>query len=315
MLRLIATYGNEVSTFHLPEGDAHLGAAPENDLVVPARGVSRRHALVRRCTGGVELLDLGSKNGLYVEARRVRQAVLTPGLRVQLGAAWLELEELSSSEAQIALRLPDSPSSQARLPYITASADGCVDEESVASPEAALRLVYYIESVGVGVPGERVALLARVRRAIGAEAIGSVERTHRGKSFVREADGVLLGDEAKALALFIGCGRPSLRGEVWLRRIDSFLLAGQDRWLLAAQFAEQPAPLEPWRRDFLRYLAACFFGSGQGLRELRAAEVARVLALTGDNISETARRLGVKRPTIYRALERAGLYPRRSKRK
>ena len=77
-------------------------------------------------------------------------------------------------------------------------------------------------------------------------------------------------------------------------------------WLLAARFAE-PAPLEPWRRDFLRYLAACFFDSGQGLKELRAAEVMRVLALVGGNISEAARRLGVQRPTIYKALERAGL--------
>jgi transcriptional regulator of acetoin/glycerol metabolism len=84
------------------------------------------------------------------------------------------------------------------------------------------------------------------------------------------------------------------------------LRCGPFGWLLAARFAE-PAPLEPWRRDFLRYLAACFFDSGQGLKELRAAEVMRVLALVGGNISEAARRLGVQRPTIYKALERAGL--------
>jgi hypothetical protein len=309
MLRLLATYGNEISTFHLPEGDASLGSTPENDLVVPARGVSRRHALVRRCSGGVELLDLGSRNGLYVEARKVPQAVLTPGLRVQLGAAWLELEELSSSEAEIALLLPDPVSSPPRSPQATASAPALLDEESAASPKAALRLAYYIESVGVGVPGERVALLARCRRAIGAEAIGSVERKHRGRSVVREADG-LLAEAPEALALLAEGGQPSTPGEVWLKRTGGFLLAGRDRWFLAARFVE-PAPLEPWRRDFLRYLAACFFGPGQGLRELRAAEVARVLALVGGNVSEAARRLGVQRPTIYKALERAGLRSRK----
>jgi hypothetical protein len=314
MFRLLATYGNEISAFYLPEGDAHLGTAPQNDLVVPARGVSRRHAIVRRCPGGVEVLDLGSKNGLYVETRRVPQAVLTPGLRVQVGAAWLELEELSNSEAEIALLLPEPPNSApARMTDATASTQALPDEESVASPKAALRLAYYIESVGVGVPGERVALLARVRRAIGAEAIGSVERTRRGRSLVREADG-LLAEEHETLALLTDSGRPSAPGEVWLRRTDYFLLAGRDRWYIAARFAE-PAPLEPWRRDFLRYLAACFFDSGQGLKELRSAEVMRVLALVGGNISEAARRLGVQRPTIYKILERAGLHPRKSTKK
>src|ERR1700751_460031 len=95
LLRVVAKYGNEISTFHLPEGDAYLGSAPQNDLVVPARGFSPRPALFPRCPGGIELVDLGSKNGIYVEARRVSRAVLTPGLRVQLGGAWLELEELS----------------------------------------------------------------------------------------------------------------------------------------------------------------------------------------------------------------------------
>lgn len=312
MLRLLATYGSEISTFHLPEGDAYLGSAPENDLVVPARGVSRRHALVRRCPGGVELVDLGSKNGIYVEARRMAQAVLTPGLRVQLGAAWLEIEDLSTSEAEIALLLPDPPNLPARVSKTTASVPALLDEESAASPKAALRLAYYIESVGVGVPGDRVALLARARRAIGAEAIGSVERTRRGTSLVREADGLLV-ETPQTLALLTESARPSDRGELWLRRASGFLLAGRDRWFLAARFAE-PTPLEPWRRDFLRYLAACFFDCGHGLKELRAAEVMRVLALVGGNVSEAARRLGVQRPTIYKVLDRAGLRSRKPKR-
>ena len=89
MLRLFATHDSEEWTFEIPESEGRLGSAPENEIVLRVPGISRRHALVRRCPGGVELVDLGSKNGLFVEGRRVRHAFLTPGLRVQIGAAWL----------------------------------------------------------------------------------------------------------------------------------------------------------------------------------------------------------------------------------
>jgi hypothetical protein len=50
--------------FAIPEGEARLGSTPENDMALCAPGVSRHHALVRPVPGGVEIMDLGSKNGL-----------------------------------------------------------------------------------------------------------------------------------------------------------------------------------------------------------------------------------------------------------
>src|SRR5579864_5031449 len=103
MLRLLAVHGQEELVFEIPENEGRLGSAPDNELVLHVRGISRRHALVRRCPGGVELVDLGSKNGFFVEGLRVRHAFLTPGLRIQIGAAWLEVEEVSSSQAELTL--------------------------------------------------------------------------------------------------------------------------------------------------------------------------------------------------------------------
>jgi hypothetical protein len=98
MLRLRAFHDDDLLTFPLPEGEATLGRDPGNDLVLPFVGVSRRHGLVQRCPGGIVIVDQRSKNGLLVAGRRVERARLTPGLRVQIGAAWLELEEVSSAE-------------------------------------------------------------------------------------------------------------------------------------------------------------------------------------------------------------------------
>src|SRR5262249_17994138 len=83
MYRLVATYAEQSPASEVPAEEACLGSAGDNDLVLRVRGVSRRHALIRRYPGGVEVIDLDSKNGLLVEGRRVERTILTPGLRVQ----------------------------------------------------------------------------------------------------------------------------------------------------------------------------------------------------------------------------------------
>jgi hypothetical protein len=57
-----------------------LGRYPENDLVLAPRHVSRRHCVVLvHATGGCEVYDTASRNGTYVNRRRVAQADLLPG--------------------------------------------------------------------------------------------------------------------------------------------------------------------------------------------------------------------------------------------
>src|SRR4030095_13001183 len=118
MYRLPATYGYEEKVFPVPVGEAQLGSASENDIVLRATGVSHRHALVRRRPEGVEVVDLESKNGLFVERQRVKRAVLSPGLRLQIGIAWLEVEEVSSAEAALFM-LQESSAQSRSLPTVT----------------------------------------------------------------------------------------------------------------------------------------------------------------------------------------------------
>jgi hypothetical protein len=57
-----------------------LGRYPENDLVLYPNHVSRRHCLVLvHATGGCEVADTASRNGTFVNGRRVSRADLHPG--------------------------------------------------------------------------------------------------------------------------------------------------------------------------------------------------------------------------------------------
>ncbi len=66
-----------------------IGRAPDNDIVLDDRRVSRRHAEVRLRLGRHTLYDLGSTNGTLVNGKRVREVALSDGDRITVGAATL----------------------------------------------------------------------------------------------------------------------------------------------------------------------------------------------------------------------------------
>jgi pSer/pThr/pTyr-binding forkhead associated (FHA) protein len=173
MLRLIATYDHTERVFTLPEGEARLGSAPENDMVLSVPGVSRRHALVRSIPGGVEIVDLGSKNGLLVEGERVARTVLTPGLRVQIGAVWLGIEEISGSGEVLALLLEESSEEMVRPSPRTATLGARRAVARGTPAEAALVLAFHIAQFGARLPGTRDDLLLRVKATLHADALAS----------------------------------------------------------------------------------------------------------------------------------------------
>jgi pSer/pThr/pTyr-binding forkhead associated (FHA) protein len=78
--------------FPVHQGDSLLGRSPECLIVLPSERVSREHAVVRRIHCGLEIEDLGSRNGTWVNGNRIRRAtVLQQGDEVQLGDDVLEV--------------------------------------------------------------------------------------------------------------------------------------------------------------------------------------------------------------------------------
>ena len=69
-----------------PGRDLVLGRRDDVDVQLRDDGVSRRHATLRVDGEGARLVDLGSANGTYVDGKRVPEAFVVDGSRIQIGA-------------------------------------------------------------------------------------------------------------------------------------------------------------------------------------------------------------------------------------
>jgi VWFA-related protein len=79
--------GNDrmAETFVLRRGTTRIGALSENDVVIAEAGVSRKHAEIRSQGGHVELHDLRSTNGTFVNGAPIRSCRLRPGDKIRIG--------------------------------------------------------------------------------------------------------------------------------------------------------------------------------------------------------------------------------------
>ncbi len=77
-------------TFLIRKQVTTIGRAPENDIVLEALEVSRRHARIEYHTGRFEVVDQGSTNGTLVNGVAVERAVLQDRDQLTLGSVVLE---------------------------------------------------------------------------------------------------------------------------------------------------------------------------------------------------------------------------------
>src|SRR6185436_14350186 len=67
-----------------------VGRGTDADLRINDPGISRRHAQIRVNPAGprmqIDIIDLGSTNGILVNGQRVQQAVLQEGSRIEIGS-------------------------------------------------------------------------------------------------------------------------------------------------------------------------------------------------------------------------------------
>lgn len=73
----------------LRDGSTVLGRTEDADVRLDVDGVSRRHARITRVGPALNLVDLGSKNGTFINGERVDVAALHHGDRIQLGPVTL----------------------------------------------------------------------------------------------------------------------------------------------------------------------------------------------------------------------------------
>ncbi len=81
--------------FSTLESLVRIGSDPSNDLVLTDNTVSRRHAEIERTAKGLVLRDLSSRNGSFIETRRVIQTYVEPGDKVLLGKTKIVIKQKS----------------------------------------------------------------------------------------------------------------------------------------------------------------------------------------------------------------------------
>jgi hypothetical protein len=87
--RLIVAVGEEESAYFLSHPVTVIGRAADSDVRVDDPGVSRRHAELRYADGDVELIDLGSTNGVSVNGTPAGRTLLRDGDRIDVASTTL----------------------------------------------------------------------------------------------------------------------------------------------------------------------------------------------------------------------------------
>lgn len=113
-LELVVREGQQPGRiFQLARGDRKtIGRAAECDIRLPDQGVSRRHCSLHSLRDGrLELIDLDSANGSYINGQPVRRGTVGPGDQVAIGPVVLECRskpqrqpERAAGEATLALQ-------------------------------------------------------------------------------------------------------------------------------------------------------------------------------------------------------------------
>jgi len=90
--------------FELGDKSITIGRSPDADIILLDERVSRVHCNVRFWDGAFYIKDLKSKNGTFVNGRRVEVAKLSPADKIKVGGYTFTFEQPGAPGAETALR-------------------------------------------------------------------------------------------------------------------------------------------------------------------------------------------------------------------
>lgn len=138
MLKLRFVAGKyEGGEFRLPpEGEVFIGRGAELPVVLAEDMVSRKHARLWIAGDRVQIEDLGSTNGTFVNGERIKSAELRVGDRILIGTSIMKLLATEAPESRPTRgggQIPTAPSLSA-APAVTGTRPGVVTTMPPGSP-------------------------------------------------------------------------------------------------------------------------------------------------------------------------------------
>ena len=187
MAKLIVSIdGVVIKEAELTQERTTLGRRPYNDIVIDNLAVSGEHVVVhlQGASGAVEVEDLGSTNGTYVNGKAIQRQALRNGDTIEIGkykVRFLSDEDSQDYEKTMVFRpgmgtVPPAPPRPVVAPApLPTSASLLPPAAPVAGPMAAIRVLS-------GVAAGREVLLTKVVTTIGKPglAVASITRRHHG---------------------------------------------------------------------------------------------------------------------------------------
>lgn len=152
----------------LSPGVHRLGRGLDNDLVLEDSAVSRRHALLTVNEAEITVEDLDSRNGTFVNGKRVKKAQLKLGDVASFGPVSLRVEVVPREDAQL-LSVPSAAYQAVTQPMPTTRPRSTSEKGWV--PAQWLRLLARVHGLCGGPEQENMAqLLKLVQEGVGAAA-------------------------------------------------------------------------------------------------------------------------------------------------
>lgn len=99
MFEVTVKLGDRLVTKCRGHGEMTIGRDPSCELMLDNLGVSRRHAQLREVGDRYVIEDLNSTNGVFVDARRVTTAQVSPGDEIKIGKFVLTIQHARDEHA------------------------------------------------------------------------------------------------------------------------------------------------------------------------------------------------------------------------
>ena len=182
---IVSIDGVVIKEAELTQERTTLGRRPYNDIVIDNLAVSGEHAVVHlhAASGIVEVEDIGSTNGTYVNGKAIQRQALRNGDTIEIGKYKVRfLSEEENPSYQKTMVFKPGMAAPARSAAATAAAVAAMPappaRSAMPAPAASLAVIRVLSGAAAG----REVLLTKVVTTIGKPglAVASITRRHHG---------------------------------------------------------------------------------------------------------------------------------------